>query len=159
VDSYRKYGPALLRKARRLLRNEEDARDAVQALFLALLQDGDKPTDLAYLYRMLTHRCLNTLRDEKNRARLLARETPALRGVTRIAPDALTLGIDTLRRLAEHVDEAVMETVVFRYCDELGQEEIASVMSVSRKTVQNRLARAEEVLRTLGEEGPHAKRA
>jgi RNA polymerase sigma-70 factor (ECF subfamily) len=159
VDSYRKYGPALLRKARRLLRNEEDARDAVQALFLALLQDGDKPTDLAFLYRMLTHRCLNTLRDEKNRARLLARETPALRGVARIAPDALTLGLDTLRRLAEHVDEAVMETVVYRYFDEMGQEEIASVMSVSRKTVQNRLARAEEVLRTLSQEQPHAKRA
>jgi RNA polymerase sigma-70 factor (ECF subfamily) len=149
----------LLRKARRLLRNEEDARDAVQSLFLALLTDGEKPDDLPYLYRMLTHRCLNTLRDEKNRARLLERETPALRGTVRIAPDALALGIDTLRRLAERVDEAVMETVVYRYFDEMGQEEIASVMSVSRKTVQNRLARAEQVLHSLGEEGPHVRRA
>lgn len=159
MDSYRKYGPALLRKARRLLRNEEDARDAVQSLFLALLQDGEKPLDLPYLYRMLTHRCLNTLRDEKNRARLLERETPSLRGTVRIAPDALTLGIDTLRKLAGQVDEAVMETVIYRYCDEMGQEEIASVMAVSRKTVQNRLARAEEALRALSEEGPHARRA
>lgn len=159
MESYRRYAPALLRKARRLLRNEEDARDAVQSLFLELLQDATKPCDLPYLYRALTHRCLNLLRDERNRARLLERETPALRGVVRIAPDALALGVDALRRLALHVDEAVMETVVYRYVDEMGQEEIASVMAVSRKTVQNRLARADEVLRALAGEGRHGRRA
>jgi RNA polymerase sigma-70 factor (ECF subfamily) len=149
----------LLRKARRLLRNEEDARDAVQSLFLELLQDTSKPGDLPYLYRVLTHHCLNLLRDERNRARLLERETPALRGVVRIAPDALALGVDALRRLAERVDEVVMETVVYRYIDEMGQEEIASLMAVSRKTVQNRLARAEEVLQALAEEGGRGQRA
>jgi RNA polymerase sigma-70 factor (ECF subfamily) len=153
VDSYRRYGPALLRKARRLLRNEEDARDAVQTLFLELLQDGDKPTDLPYLYRMLTHRCLNLLRDERNRTRLIERETPLLRGPIRIAPDALALGLDTLRKLSQCVEESVLETVVYRFLDDMGQEEIASVMAVSRKTVQNRLARAEEALRRLAEEG------
>lgn len=159
MDSYTRYGPALLRKARRLLRNEEDARDAVQSLFLELLQDAQKPTDLPYLYRVLTHRCLNLLRDERNRARLLARESPALRGVVRIAPDALALGVDTLRRLSLRVDEAVMETVVYRFIDDMGQEEIASVMAVSRKTVQNRLARADEALRALAQEGEHDRRA
>jgi len=154
VDSYRRYGPALLRKAQRLLRNEEDARDAVQALFLELLQDGSKPTDLPYLYRMLTHRCLNLLRDQRNRTRLLERETPALRGPVRIAPDTLALGLDALRKLAVQVDQAVMETVVYRYFDDMGQEEIASLMSVSRKTVQNRLARAEEALQRLAREAP-----
>lgn len=155
MDSYRRYGPALLRKARRLLRNEEDARDAVQTLFLELLQDGNKPTDLPYLYRMLTHRCLNLLRDERNRARLLERETPALRGPARIAPDALALGLDTLRKLAQCVEESVLETVVYRFLDDMGQEEIASLMAVSRKTVQNRLARAEEALRKLADGGRH----
>lgn len=138
-----------------MLRNEEDARDAVQSLFLELLQDTDKPTDLAYLYRMLTHRCLNLLRDEKNRARLLERETPALRGLTRIAPEARTLGLDLLQKLSTRVEESVMETVVYRFIDDMGQEEIAAVMSVSRKTVQNRLARAEAVLRELAQENRH----
>lgn len=155
MDSYRRYGPALLRKAQRLLRNEEDARDAVQALFLELLQDGSKPTDLPYLYRMLTHRCLNLLRDQKNRARLIERELPALRGPVRIAPDTLALGLDTLRKLAAEVDEAVMETVIYRFFDDMGQEEIAGLMSVSRKTVQNRLARAEDALQQLAKEGRH----
>jgi RNA polymerase sigma factor (sigma-70 family) len=151
VDSYNRYGPALLRKARRLLRNEEDARDAVQSLFLEILQEPHRPTDLPYLYRVLTHRCLNLLRDEKNRTRLLERETPTLRGTVRITADAAVLGLDTLQKLAQRVDEAVMETLVYRYIDEMGQEEIASVMSVSRKTVQNRLARAEAELSALAQ--------
>jgi RNA polymerase sigma-70 factor (ECF subfamily) len=153
VDSYRRYGPALLRKARRLLRNEADALDLVQSLFLELLQEGRREHDLPFLYRALTNRGLNFLRDERNRARLLERESPSLRGPVRIAPDTMTLGLDTVLKLAARVPPAVMETVVYRFVDELGQEEIASVMGVSRKTVQNRLAQVEETLAALGSEG------
>jgi RNA polymerase sigma factor (sigma-70 family) len=153
VDSYRRYGPALLRKARRLLRNEDDALDAVQSLFLELLQRSEpEQFELPWLYRALTHRCLNMLRDSKNRARLLARETTALAYPARIAPDVQALGLDTLCKLADRVEEAVMETLIYRFFDELGLEEIASVMNVSRKTVQNRLNRASEALHALAPE-------
>lgn len=151
MDSYRRYGPALLRKARRLLRNEDDARDAVQSLFVELLQNPALPHDLAFLYRALTHRCLNALRDERNHARLLARQSDALAGCPRLSADDRSLGLDTLLKLSRTVEEAVMETLVYRFIDELGQEEIARVMSVSRKTVQNRLERALDGLRALTE--------
>lgn len=150
MESYRRYGPALLRKARRLLQNEEDARDAVQTLFLDLFARDELVNDLPYLYRALTHRCLNMLRDEKNRARLLERESPALRGTPRIAPDLQALGLQTLCRLSDRVEESVVETLVYRFFDEMGLEEIAEVMQVSRKTVQNRLTRASEQLAELG---------
>jgi RNA polymerase sigma factor (sigma-70 family) len=156
VDAYLRYGPALLRKARRLLRNEEDARDALQGLFVDLFADGGAvPHELPYLYRALTHRCLNFLRDERNRARLLAREVPLLRGPERVQPDTLALGLDALLKLQSRVDESVMETVIYRFVDELGLEEIADVMQVSRKTVQNRLTRAQQELGelVLGREG------
>lgn len=153
MESYRRYGPALLRKARRLLRNEEDARDAVQSLFVELLTRGERTDDLPYLFRALTHRCLNVLRDEKNRARLLERESETLSGAQRIAPDVRALGLRMLCRLSDAVEEPVVETLVYRYFDEMGLEEIADVMHVSRKTVQNRLARANEVLVALGHAG------
>jgi RNA polymerase sigma-70 factor (ECF subfamily) len=153
VDSYRRYGPALLRKARRLLRNEEDARDAVQWLFVDFLARGEQPADLPLLYRALTHRCLNWLRDEKNRARLREREASVLAGSPRMGAETLAVGLDALLRLQLRVDESVMETVVYRFLDEMGLEEIAQVMQVSRKTVQNRLARAQDELAALLLEG------
>ncbi len=151
-ESYRRYGPALLRKARRLLRNEEDAQDAVQALFVELFSHDATPRDLPYLYRALTHRCLNALRDEKNRKRLLERESPALRGSVRAAPDTLALGLDTLLKLQRSVDEDTMESVIYRFVDELSQDEIAELMGVTRKTVYNRLTRAEAALQQLSQE-------
>lgn len=40
MESYQRYGPALLRKAERLLQSRDDALDVVQGLFTDLLADG-----------------------------------------------------------------------------------------------------------------------
>lgn len=153
--AYRRYGPALLRKARRMLQNEDDARDVVQALFVDLWQQTPRPPmELGYLYRALTRRCLNHLRDHNNRTRLLQQHSPSLRGAVRIAPDDRALGLDALIKLRERVDEAVMEVVVYRYFDELTLEEIAEVTGVTRKTVSKRLGHASDAVRALRQEAP-----
>jgi len=74
----------LLRKAERMLHNCEDAADVVQELFVDLLQRGQTEADLPYLYRAVTNRCLNVLRNADNRARLLAREEPMLSAAPRV---------------------------------------------------------------------------
>jgi RNA polymerase sigma-70 factor (ECF subfamily) len=149
LELYHRYGPALLRKARRLLHNEADALDAVQNVFVGVLESRVRSVDLPYLYRLLTHRCLNLLRDERNRARLRERECDALCPVSRVAPDVGVLTLDLVSKLSARLDESVMETVVYRYFDDMGQEEIAALLSVSRKTVQNRLERAGRVIAEL----------
>jgi RNA polymerase sigma-70 factor, ECF subfamily len=155
AEPYLRYGPALTRKARRILRNETDAVDAVQNLFVELLAEPGRPLDLPYLYRMLTHRCLNLLRDERNRARLIARESEGLAPQSRVAPDLGVLTLDVVVKLGRAVDEVVLETFVYRYFDDMGLEEIATLLSVSRKTVQNRLARADAALAALAQSRLH----
>ena len=59
MEPYRRYAPALLRKAERMLQDRDEAQDLVQGLFLDLMQRPDTPADLPYLYRAVTHRCLN----------------------------------------------------------------------------------------------------
>lgn len=135
MELYHRYGPALVRKARRLLANDADAQDIVQALFLDLLSRDHSSIDLPYLYRAVTHRCLSMLRDHKNRVRLLALQEPMLRGVVRTRCDDETIGLDLLTKVSKQLDARAVEVLVYRYFDDLSQEEIATLLSVSRKTV------------------------
>jgi len=152
VDLYQRYGPALLRKARRVLQNEEDARDVVQGLFIELFERGETEVQLPYLYRAVTRRCLNLMRDEKNRQRLLQLQQPALRGSARIAPDDHAMGLDALLKLAADVPEEVFEAVVCRFYDEMELDEIAVRTGVSRRSVSERLKKARQaVARREGE--------
>ena len=65
---YEKYGPMVIRRCRALLRDEDEAMDAVHDVFINLLRaesriSGTFPSSL--LYTMATNVCLNRLRDRK----------------------------------------------------------------------------------------------
>ena len=153
MDLYQRHGPALVRKARRLLSNQADAQDIVQALFVDLLASGHTDVDLPYLYRAVTHRCLSLLRDQKNRARLLAREEPALRGVVRTRCDDEAIGIDLIAKVLAELDTRSAELLVYRYFDDLSQDEIAELVGVSRKTVGKLLQTVRAVVSRVRAEG------
>jgi RNA polymerase sigma-70 factor (ECF subfamily) len=151
---YERYRPALLRKAQRILQNHDDAHDVVQSLFLELLQrEPDEPIDLAYLYRAITNRCLNLLRDRTTRSRLLQQHDPALRGPIRISCDDRTIGLDLLNALNERLGEELSELLVYRYFDEMSQEEIAELTRLSRKTIGKPLQTIRDVVQQLVDEG------
>jgi RNA polymerase sigma-70 factor (ECF subfamily) len=149
MDAYRRYAPALVRKAQRILQNRDDAVDVVHNLFLDLVQDAEKPMDLPYLYKSITNRCLSLLRDRSTRSRILENEVRELRGPVRLTCDDQIITLELLTKLLDELDDAHAQTLVFRYFDEMSLEEIADVMQVSRKTVGNRLARVRESLLAL----------
>jgi RNA polymerase sigma-70 factor, ECF subfamily len=155
MEAYERHGRALIRKAVRLLGNAEDARDIVQGLFVDLHQRGELPTDLPYLYRAVTNRCLTFLRDSANRARLLERNDTSLLPAARTQCDDRVIGLDLLTKLVRELDDAETEVLTYRYLDDMTQDEIATLLGVSRKTVGHRLDRVHEVVRRIaGEEGP-----
>jgi RNA polymerase sigma factor (sigma-70 family) len=153
MDAYVRHGPALVRKARRLLRNEADAQDVVQALFLDLLAAQNPNPDLPYLYRAVTHRCLSLLRDRSNRVRLLERERHDLRGSARTRCDDEAIGLDLVTKVLSQLDPRAGEVLIYRYFDDLSQEEISDLIGFSRKTVGKLLQEVRAaVLRVRGEE-------
>jgi RNA polymerase sigma-70 factor (ECF subfamily) len=137
--AYRAYGPALVRKAERVLRSREDAVDVVHALFVDLIPRWSSDVDLPYLYRAVTNRCLNLLRDRGTRARLLEREQTAAAPVGRVTLDDQIVGLTLIAALAEQLDAAHMDVLVARFVDDMTQDEIAEHMGISRKTVGRRL--------------------
>jgi len=149
MDSYQRYGPALLRKAARLLGNANDAEDVVQGLFVDMIRRGESGRDLPYLYRAITNRCLNFLRDNGNRQRLLERRDELLRGPVRTRCDDQVVGVDLVCKVIDRLDGKCSEVLIYRYFDDLTQDEIADLQETSRKTVGHRLARIREVIAAL----------
>jgi len=156
MEAYRRYGPALLRKARRMLHNPVDAEDVVQGLFVDLLQGGGPSgpeaaqLELGYLYRAITHRCLNLLRDARNRRRLLEqREAPAAPARTTCEQRAIDL--DLLLKLSAQLDALSGEILVYRFIDDMTQDEIAELTGYSRKTVGKRLDDVRQAVLRLSE--------
>ena len=65
---YEKYGPMVIRRCRKILKNEDEALDAVQEVFLNLIRQESKLIDRfpsSLLYTMATNTCLNRLRKKK----------------------------------------------------------------------------------------------
>jgi RNA polymerase sigma-70 factor (ECF subfamily) len=149
--AYRAYGAQLVRKAERMLRSREDAIDVVHALFTDLIPRWNSSVDLPYLYKAVTNRCCNLLRDRGTRARLLEREHAAAAPVGRVRMDDEVVGIALIAALADELDEAHVQVLVARFVDDMTQDEIAEHLGVSRKTIGKRLDRIREAVVKLRE--------
>ena len=141
VDAaYRQYGPMVLRRCRRLVRDESKAVDAMHDVFVNLLRakdrlDGEAPASL--LMRMATNVCLNQLRGERRRPEdadddaLLAiatAEEPGARSVARLA-----LGTLLGRELESTRVMAVLHLVDGLTLDEVGREVGLSAAGVRKR--------------------------
>jgi RNA polymerase sigma-70 factor (ECF subfamily) len=133
---YRAHGHAVLRRARRLLRDEDAARDVLQDVFLDLFR---KPDDVeirsiaTYLYSATTHACLNRLRNGKTRAKLVAIEAAGRAAVQPPHAETRAIATEVLAGLSD--DDAAL--AVYLFCDELTHDEIAELTGSSRRTVGN----------------------
>jgi RNA polymerase sigma-70 factor (ECF subfamily) len=137
---YREQGPAVLRRARQILQDEEEARDALQEIFLSLADRQpfeQRGGTTAWFYVRTTHFCLNRLRDGHNRARLLRERGEPMPVSTPARGEAVALARDVLARLPPDI----AEVAVYYYCDEMTQDEIAALMRCSRRHIGHILER------------------
>ena len=116
----------------------------LQDVFVSLLERPDQFAGRSqlstFLYSVTTHLCLNRLRNQRNRARLLEE-----RGVVPLphpepAPDQLTRVRETLLLLPE----PLAEVAVYYFVDELDYHEIAEVLGCSRQRVGRLIERLQE---------------
>lgn len=140
-DLYRRYGPMVLRRCRRLLRDEEKALDAMQDTFVQLIRHANRiePDGMSsLLYRMATNVSLNKLRGESRRPEDADDEL-----LLRIAdaPDARANPV--ARLFLDHVfkqELASTKTIaVLHLLDGLTLEEVAAEVGLSVSGVRKRL--------------------
>ncbi|MCC7380948.1 MAG: sigma-70 family RNA polymerase sigma factor [Deltaproteobacteria bacterium] len=137
ADLFERYGPAIHRRCRDMLRDSDAAHDAVQEVFLrahrhAARFRGDA-APFTWLYRIATTYCLQQLRNRARRAAKLE----AFVAPEGVVPD-LAARIDLQRAFSEE-DEETLLLAHLRWVDGLTLEEVAEVVELSRKTVAKRL--------------------
>lgn len=154
VDSYtyyRTYGPMVLRRCRKLLGDEQAARDAMHDVFVQVLSRADELADQApssLLFRIATNVCLNRLRTRRRRPEdgdpellvQIAQETdPAARSAARAALDALF----------RHEPEDTALIAVLHLHDRMTLQEVAAEVGMSVSGVRKRLHRLRTKLHAL----------
>ena len=170
ADAYeqlvRAYGGRMLAVARRMLRNEEDARDAVQEAFLNAFRaigrfEGEARLS-TWLHRIVVNAALMKLRTRRRKPERSIEELlpgfledghmadPA--EAWRKAPDA-EVARQQLRELVlekiHELPEAHRNVLLLRDIEELDTEAAAKVLDVSVGAVKTRLHRARLALRGL----------
>jgi RNA polymerase sigma-70 factor (ECF subfamily) len=137
-DLYNGYRTRVLKRARQLLRDEQDAQDATQEVFLRLLDSKERvlshPEPQAWLHRVTTNLCLNRLRDTGRRNKLIAKY-PANDDQHGSNAETRTTAVEILRR----VPSELLEIAVYYHADGMTCKEIAAMVGVSRRTIGNRL--------------------
>lgn len=150
---FRLYGRGVFSRCRRLLGDDEAAKDAVQEVFLRAHAAADRfrgdASPFTWLYSIATTYCLQQLRNRARRAKKLEEIVP----MPAESGDAVAR-LDLIR-LFETADEDALAMAFLRFVDGLTLEEVAEVAGLSRKTVAKRLEefRAESAI-MLGKEQP-----
>ncbi|HEY2431503.1 MAG TPA: sigma-70 family RNA polymerase sigma factor [Vicinamibacterales bacterium] len=137
----RRYGPMVLRRCRRLLRDEESALDACQDVFVRVLEhrlrlDVRYPSSL--LYRIATNVCLNRLRDDRREP--VTHDEAILAEIANAEePGGASEARLLLARLFGRHPESSRTMAVLRYVDGLTLEEVAADTGMSVSGVRKRL--------------------
>ncbi|NTX17428.1 RNA polymerase sigma factor [Myxococcus sp. CA056] len=158
---YRRYGEAVHRRCLRLLGDDALAWDSTQEVFLRahanLTQLRAAGSALSWLLTVADRQCFSVLR---------RRRTEVTSALTRLAPlpdahaspeatlERLLVDADLVRRVLAHCPEDVQRIVAHRFIDELEQEQIATLLDVSRKTVQRKLQAFFDTARRLLDVAP-----
>jgi RNA polymerase sigma-70 factor (ECF subfamily) len=147
----RQYGPMVLRRCRRLLRDEDEALDACQDVFVRLLRNRAR-LDLAFpsslLYRIATNVCLNRIRD-RGRSLVVAGDDLLLAIASAEEPAAQIEAGLVLDWLFGRQPESTRTMAVLHYVDGLTLEEVARQTGLSVSGVRLRLRKLRAALREL----------
>lgn len=137
---FAQHGPAVFRRANRLLGNEADAQEAVQEIFIRVVKGVERFDRRAavttWLYQITTNYCLNKLRDGQRRRELVEQE-----GTPTEQADARAESLSLMRQLLREADPREAEAAVFVFIDGMSHDEAAEVLGVSRRTVGNLVER------------------
>lgn len=153
----RQHQPRITRLAYRLLGWDEDVNDVVQDVFLAAWQHRKKFRGDAQVTTWLTtitvNRCRNNWRRRLVRLKWLkhAQQQTATKRQSASADEQMLDGetFSQVRHAVQQLPAKYREVTVLRYLEEMEIDQVAKVLKISRNTIDVRLSRARQKLKTM----------
>jgi RNA polymerase sigma-70 factor, ECF subfamily len=138
---YERFGPMVHRRCKVLLRDDEEATEVMQDVFVEVLRRGgrlevDAPS--SFLYRTATNLCLNRIRSRKRRPQ--EADTELIERIA-VAPDAEDRSVVSglLDRIFAREQASTREMAVLHLVDGLTLDEVAKEVGLSVSGVRKRL--------------------
>lgn len=150
AELVRRHHASCLRYARRMLRDEADAEDAVQDTFmrayLALARYDDRQPFRPWLFRILVNRCRTLALQRARRTRRFARDERALESAA--GPGVQSDGrAEAIRRAVDALEPLLREAFLLKHVEEMEYEEMSTVLGAGRSALKMRVKRACDALR------------
>lgn len=146
---YRQFAPMVYRRCRHLLGDEEEARDAMQEVFVELMKfEGEIRSPSSFLYVMATRRCLNRVRSRSRRPEDAAGHL--LQEIARVGDgEGRSQAKFLLARLFGQNLESTRVIATLHYLDGLTLQEVADEVGLSVSGVRRRLRMLRKELKEL----------
>ena len=148
-ELFREYFPPLMVFARKILSDEDDAREVVHKVFINLWEKREK-IDLSaslksYLFTSVHNRSLNVIRDRK---KFSSEEVPEVPGEWDVSAQIESMELEEkIMETIESLPERCRQIFELNRFDGLKYSEIATKLDISVKTVENQMSKALKILR------------
>lgn len=148
-ELFRSYFTPLMMFARKILVDEDDAREVVHKVFIALWEKREKvdlTTSLkSYLFTSVHNRSLNVLRDRK---KFSDEELPDLAGEWDVSTQIESMELEEkIGEAIQSLPEKCRQVFELNRFEGLKYSEIAQQLGISVKTVENQMSKALKILR------------
>lgn len=141
---YERYGHVLFHRCRSILRDDQEAHDAVQETFARVIRNAEQfraqSSPLTWMYRISTNYCLNQLRNRRGRERKHEDHREEIGGPSITAPDGdESWDQQRILSLLDGCDQETKACVVHTFFDDCTREEVARLVGISVPTVRKRI--------------------
>lgn len=143
INNINKNRVKMYKTAISILKNEEDANDAIQEALYSAYKNYDSLREKSYfttwIIRILINKCYDIINKNKKIAYIDDSITENTTGVE----DSYNVESE-LDWILNRIDKDLKEVVVLHYYDDLPINEIADMLQIPKGTVKSRLSRARE---------------
>ncbi len=153
---YRKYAGKVYGKCLSILRNEDEARDAVQDIFVKIMLNlgnfGEKSQFSTWIYSITYNFCIDLIRKRKKEKTLFSDDIERVPDVAEEdVPDEFMREMDIkyLKQVLEELSTGDRIILLMKYQDELSIKEIADTIDKTESAVKMKIKRAKHKAQDL----------